>query len=149
MATEVVQRGIAIRMACAVFSVSESCYRYESRQNAENEEIANWLLRLTDNLRNCGLWAMLPGPAQREEIRMESQTRLSDLPIFFLGRLLPVDAQVADRWSRLQASAARPLPAIGGLLAATALQHDLTLVSHNVKDFIGLNLKIINPWEVI
>ena len=49
MAKEVVQqRGIPIRMACAVFSVSESCYRYESRQNTENEEIANWLLRLTD-----------------------------------------------------------------------------------------------------
>ncbi len=55
MAKEVVQqRGIPIRMACAVFSVSESCYRYESRQNAENEEIANWLLRLTDNHRNWG-----------------------------------------------------------------------------------------------
>jgi putative transposase len=55
MAKEVVQqRGIAIRLACQVFSVSESCYRYESRQNAENEEIANWLTRLTDNHRNWG-----------------------------------------------------------------------------------------------
>ena len=55
MAKEVVQqRGIAIRVACAVFSVSQSCYRYESRQNAENDEIANWLIRLTDNHRNWG-----------------------------------------------------------------------------------------------
>jgi putative transposase len=55
MAKEVVhQRGIAIRTACAVFSISESCYRYESKQNAENEEIANWLIRLTDNHRNWG-----------------------------------------------------------------------------------------------
>lgn len=71
-----------------------------------------------------------------------------DLPTFFLGRLLPVDPQVADRWGRLLASAARPLPAIDGLLAATALHHDMTLVSRNVKDFIGLNLDIINPWDV-
>ena len=71
-----------------------------------------------------------------------------DLPTFFLGRLLPVDTQVADRWGRLLASAARPLPAIDGLLAATALHHDMTLVSRNVKDFIGLNLEIINPWDV-
>jgi hypothetical protein len=49
MAKEVVQqRGLAIRLACAVFSISGSCYRYESKQNAENEEIANWLIRLTD-----------------------------------------------------------------------------------------------------
>lgn len=41
MAKEVVQqRGLAIRLACAVFSISESCYRYESRQNAQNEIIA-------------------------------------------------------------------------------------------------------------
>lgn len=55
MAKEVVQqRAVTIRLACAVFSISESCYRYESKQNAENEEIANWLIRLTDNHRNWG-----------------------------------------------------------------------------------------------
>lgn len=70
-----------------------------------------------------------------------------ELPTFFLGRVLNVDGQVADRWGRLQAKAGRPLPAIDGLLAATALQHDLTLVTRNVKDFNGLNLSIINPWE--
>ncbi|MCK9214870.1 MAG: type II toxin-antitoxin system VapC family toxin [Rhodoferax sp.] len=70
-----------------------------------------------------------------------------ELPIYFLGRMLPIDAQVADRWGRLQSDAGRPLPAIDGLLAATALQHNLTLVTRNVKDFTGLNLDIINPWE--
>ena len=55
MAKEVVQqRGVAIRVACGVFSISQSCYRYESKQNAQNEEIANWLIRLTDNHRNWG-----------------------------------------------------------------------------------------------
>ena len=53
MAKEVVQqRGIAIRLACSVFSISESCYRYQSQLNVENEQIANWLVRLTDNNRN-------------------------------------------------------------------------------------------------
>jgi len=50
MAKEMVQqRGVAIRLARAVFSISESCYRYQSQLNAENEQIANWLVRLTDN----------------------------------------------------------------------------------------------------
>jgi len=71
-----------------------------------------------------------------------------ELPTYFLGRMLPIDAGVADRWGRLQSDAGRPLPAIGGLLAATALQHNLTLVTRNVKDFAGLNLDIINPWDV-
>ena len=56
MAKEVVlQRGLAIRVACAVFCISESCFRYESKKDAENALIANWLLRLTDNHRNWGL----------------------------------------------------------------------------------------------
>jgi len=55
MAKEVVQqRRLTIRVACAVFSISESCYRYESKENAENDLIADWLMRLTDNHRNWG-----------------------------------------------------------------------------------------------
>lgn len=47
-------RNISVRMACQIFTVSESCYRYEAKHNAENEEIANWLIRLTDNQRGWG-----------------------------------------------------------------------------------------------
>jgi predicted nucleic acid-binding protein len=70
-----------------------------------------------------------------------------ELPNWFVGRLLDIDTQVADRWGRVQASAGRTLPAIDGLLAATALQHDLTLVTRNTRDFEGLNLQLVNPWE--
>ena len=71
-----------------------------------------------------------------------------ELPAFFAGRLLPVDTAVADRWGRLQALAARPLPAIDSLLAATALEHDLVLVTRNVRDFAGLPVQVFNPWQV-
>ena len=70
----------------------------------------------------------------------------TDLPTYFVGRLLGIDAPVADRWGRVQASAGRDLPVIDGLLAATALQHDLTLVTRNVKDFAGLGVPLIDPW---
>jgi putative transposase len=43
-----------VRLACQIFTVSETCYRYEAKKNAENERIADWLLRLTDNHRNWG-----------------------------------------------------------------------------------------------
>ncbi len=71
-----------------------------------------------------------------------------ELTTFFLGRLISIDASVADRWGRLQSDASRSLPAIDGLLAATALQYDLTMVTRNLKGFQGLGLKIINPWDV-
>jgi hypothetical protein len=55
MAKEVVAlRGLSVRLACDVFAVSESCYRYEAKRNAENEKIADWLVRLMDNNRNWG-----------------------------------------------------------------------------------------------
>ena len=55
MAIKVVQeRGLPIRVACFAFRISESCYRYDRKTNAENEEIANWLLHLTDNHRDWG-----------------------------------------------------------------------------------------------
>ena len=70
----------------------------------------------------------------------------TDLPAFFAGRILAVDAQVADRWGRLVAAAGRPLPAIDSLLGATAAQHGLSLVTRNGRDFADLGLDVINPW---
>lgn len=69
------------------------------------------------------------------------------LPQYFWGRVLPVDAGIADRWGRLQGNAGRPLPVIDSLLAATALQHDLSLVTRNTADFEGLGVRLINPWQ--
>jgi len=48
------ERAVSIRFACATFSISETCYRYQSKFSTENEEIADWLIRLTQNQRNWG-----------------------------------------------------------------------------------------------
>ena len=70
-----------------------------------------------------------------------------ELPAFFSSRILSVDVPVADRWGRLQAEAQRPLPAVDSLLAATALHHQLRLVTRNAKDFEHPGLEVINPWS--
>jgi putative transposase len=48
------QHGLSIRAACQAFQISQACYRYEARRGIEDDEIAHWLLRLTDNNRNWG-----------------------------------------------------------------------------------------------
>lgn len=72
----------------------------------------------------------------------------ADLPAFFEGRILPVDAAVAKVWGHMQANAGRPLPAIDSLLAATAQHHGLMLVTRNVRDVEGLGVSVVNPWNV-
>ena len=50
----VTAHAISIRFACAVFLISETCYRYKPILSAENTRIADWLIRLTNNQRNWG-----------------------------------------------------------------------------------------------
>jgi toxin FitB len=72
-----------------------------------------------------------------------------DLPAWFDGRVLPVDKSIADRWGVLRAQAqmkGRPLSIVDGLLAAIALQHNLTIVSRNVSDFAAVGAAVANPW---
>lgn len=61
------------------------------------------------------------------------------------ARVLPIDARVADGWGRLNARAT--LPVIDGLLAATALAHDLTVVTRNVADVARSGARVLNPFD--
>jgi predicted nucleic acid-binding protein len=90
---------------------------------------------------------LLP-PSKRRRQLQEWLDR--DLPAWFGDRVLPVDRSVADRWGVLRARAqmrGRPLSVVDGLLAATAIQHDLTIVSRNVSDFAVVGLAVVNPWK--
>ena len=50
----VAQNGVSIALACRAFEISETCYRYSPILSDENEEIADWLERLTENKRTWG-----------------------------------------------------------------------------------------------
>ena len=47
--------GVSVRQACQIFVISECCYRYRPALYAENQQIADWLIRITNNQRNWGL----------------------------------------------------------------------------------------------
>lgn len=70
----------------------------------------------------------------------------NELPAWFENRVLPIDGRVADEWGRLTARLRNPLPAIDGLIAATALYHRLTVVTRNEPDFAPAGVAIFNPW---
>jgi hypothetical protein len=72
------------------------------------------------------------------------------LPAQFRGRILPVDEEVALQWGRIAAEGqknGRVLPAIDGLLIATAIVHEMTLVTRNERDCSGRGVPVLNPWS--
>jgi len=69
---------------------------------------------------------------------------LSKVEADMAGRILPVTTAIADRWGRL--GVPDPLPVVDSLLAATALEHDLILVTRNVIDVKRTGVRLINPF---
>ena len=93
-----------------------------------------------------GLASLPPG---KRRTRLETWLEV-ELRARFSSRLLPVDEEVALRWGLLAALANRkgkPLSIIDGLLAATALHHNLTIVTRNIGDFAVTQVPLLNPWE--
>jgi predicted nucleic acid-binding protein len=60
-------------------------------------------------------------------------------------RVLPISAEVAEVWGPLNVP--DPLPAVDGLMAATALVHNLTLVTRNTADVAGTGVSLLNPFD--
>lgn len=80
----------------------------------------------------------------------ETHARLLDvwiegLEVAYCEAILAVDVETARLWGQL--SAARPRPIVDTLIAATALVHDLTLVTRNARDFADTGVDTLNPWD--
>ncbi|MGY4721435.1 PIN domain-containing protein [Naumannella huperziae] len=63
----------------------------------------------------------------------------------FSGRLLPIDLAVARRTAHLHVP--DPSPERDALIGATAIEHDLAVVTRNVSDFEGVGVAVIDPWS--
>jgi toxin FitB len=84
-------------------------------------------------------------PVGRKRKRLLSWLE-EELTIQFRDNILPIDLEVAERWGFLTATIKRTLPAIDGLLAATAFTHNMKMVTRNEKDFNIAGLEVVNPF---
>lgn len=120
--------------------------------NRANRGVQAWAL--TNSPEQCGISVMTIGeirkgiescrktnPAQSHDLEEWFATQLKD----FANNLLPVTAGIADRWGRLMAAAKSS--GVDMLIAATALEHDLTVITRNVDDFKSTGARIHNPWK--
>jgi predicted nucleic acid-binding protein len=111
----------------------------------ERDEDALFLSVITIGELEKGI-AKLPDSTKRVTLEQWVRRELADR---FRDRLLVIDSGVAARWGAMAgASEARglPLPVIDSLIAATSLQHDLTVVTRNTDDFERCGARCFNPW---
>lgn len=91
---------------------------------------------------------ILPESKRRKQLQQWVDEALRP---WFEGRVLPVTEAIAERWGILAGQCqlkGRPLKVADGLIAATALEHELTVVTRNVRDFSDLGVGVLNPWMV-
>lgn len=87
---------------------------------------------------------------ERIRLRDPKQARelekwLHGIPTGFSDRVLPVDERVADQWGRI--GSGRPVPPLDAFLAATALVHDLTVVTRDADCFRNTGARVLNPFS--
>lgn len=117
-----------------------------------DSHVARWYATLTDA--DLYLSVLVLGEIRRglESSRIRQPERgqrleqwLRSVHRAFQNRILPIDQAVADEWGRM--SAVRSIPAIDGLLAATAKVNGLILATRNIADVRGLGADVVNPFD--
>ena len=125
----------------------------EATKPRPNAGVARWLHETDDSLLHLSVLTL--GELRKGIVAMgKRRTKLEfwleiELRHRFQGKLLAVTESVADRWGTLTTQArvrGAHLPAIDGLLAATALEHNLTVATRNTKDFEAAHVPVFNPW---
>jgi len=70
---------------------------------------------------------------------------LTEIVAIFEGRILEIGPNESEIWGRLCPQ--ERMPDVDGLMAATAISHDLVVVTRNIRDFVRSGIEVVNPWE--
>ena len=121
-----------------------------------NQRVVDWIDAADENLLYLSVMTLgeirqgvAALPQSKKRTMLETWLEIG-LQSRFGSRVLPIDQAVADRWGWIMAqSQAKGLtmPVVDCLLAATALQHNLSVVTRNVSDFAASGVSVVNPWE--
>ena len=129
----------------------DTCIVSELRRKTYDAGVAAWMTRLQPD--ESYLSVLTLGEIRRgiELLRSRNPAEAASLERWLQGleahyedRILPITASIADRWGRLAPH--QPLPVTDGLLAATGLEHNLTVVTRNTADFARSGVNTLNPF---
>lgn len=133
----------------------DTCLISELAKSKPDEKVVDWVLSenetgfyvsvLTFGELHKGI-EKLPESKKKEELRSWIEDELKNR---FQNRIIGIDMRVSILWGKIQCIAEKkgnPMPAVDALIAATALAHDLTVVTRNVSDMEQSGVRLLNPW---
>jgi predicted nucleic acid-binding protein len=134
----------------------DTCVISEFIAKQPSEKVVGWLTQLDPE--TVFLSAVTVGEIQKGIERLSASKRKEalrewlkdDLLVRFRDRLLPLETGEMLTWGTLMGrieAKGKPMPLIDSLIAATALHHDLVVVTRDEGDFAPSGVKILNPWK--
>jgi toxin FitB len=132
----------------------DTCLLSEFMKRDEDRAVMAWFEAQDDETLYISVLAMgeiRKGIAKLGTTKRSAELRswLDSVVVRFDRRILPFDISTANRWGDLKAdleTKGQPIPVIDSLMAATALEHDLTIVTRNEADFSATGVTLKNPW---
>ena len=133
----------------------DTCILSETVRPRPDERVLHWFKTTDRTLMYTP--AVVLGEIRKGIVRMPKGSRrnllegwLERYRVNYVQRIVPFDADVAHSWGTLVGqlqSKGVSLPIIDSQIAATALHHDMTLVTRNVKDMESTGVRLLNPFE--
>jgi predicted nucleic acid-binding protein len=134
----------------------DTCVISEPGKATPNKHVLGWLQGQDEEA--CFLSVLTIGEIQKGIAKLTPGKRRDaiqrwldlDLRGRFSERLLPIDEEVALTWGLVQGEAERRgtrIPTIDGLIAATAIAHNLVLVTRNDEHIRQTGVRVLNPWD--
>lgn len=133
----------------------DTCVIAEYQKPAPDIKVMNWLAAQIEE--SLFLSVLTVGEIEKGIARLPASKRKNNLETFlenlvtrFDRRILNLDTPVLRRWGRLTGDLekkGRVLPIVDSLLAATALEYNLTVVTRNTNDFADTGAAVLNVWE--
>ncbi len=134
----------------------DTCVIGEVIKSKPNFKVLSWLKSQKEN--HLYISVLTLGEISKGIEKVKNKKRKKELHLWltddlqerFSGRILPVNEQVAMTWGQIQGKAelrGKSMPAIDGLIAATALVFNMTVVTRNTSDMEESGVVLLDPWN--
>ena len=135
----------------------DTCVISELAKKSANPKVIEWIAACNEDLLFLSVLTIgeiQKGISKIKDLKKKNKIQLwldSDLKERFSNKILPISEEVALTWGIVQGEAeskGNPIPAIDGLIGATAIVHNLIAVTRNEFDIKKTGARILNPWKL-